>query len=111
MAYNFKPTLEVEALDSVFIFGPADKAIPKIIQLSIKYQGQEDFNPNEAPADLTEAMCEMFVEAVVDWNIVADDEKVPCTKENKEMFPTTDKIVVAMAYWQQRNTIEEKKEK
>jgi len=111
MAYQFNPVLVIEALDSQFHFGPADKAIPKIIELSMKYQKQEDFDPNSAPADLTEAMEELFIEGVVDWDIEADGQKVPCSVENRKMFPSTDKIVVAMAYWQKRNELEEKKEK
>lgn len=107
--YKLRLKIEVEALDAKFYFGAADKAVCKIIQL---VQGKSGMlETGNVPDDLSEALCELFIEGVVEWNGVVGEDGVEleCTKENKKSFPPEDKLVVASQYWEAKQKLEEKK--
>jgi hypothetical protein len=112
MAYKIRLTLDVEALDAVYTFGCADKALSRVIELSAKYQGDENFNDTDMPADFCVALCELFIEGCIGWkNVMIDEEtELEYSEDNKKNFPTDAKIAVAMAYFAKKLEVEEKKE-
>jgi len=108
MAYTAILRVRVEALEAVWYFQPPDRVLTR---LGARQAGIGDFDTDAPPEELLELMPDMFVEGVVAWDDVLDEDGGPleCTEANRRGIPTTDKIAVVNEYLLRLQAVEAKK--
>lgn len=100
MAYRPKLlTLDVEALGATWHWRTPDRTMV-LMQQHVRRAGLTTIDTENVPDEIATLLPEMFVEGVVGWERVEDDEgrPLPCTEENRRAIPTGDKLAVAGAY-------------
>ena len=110
MAY--RPALEVDVQweGATFRFGAADDAWSKLAAAGARRTVSEACDA-DAPPELIEPLCDLFVEGVVDWEGVegADGNALACTRDSRRRIPSPDKIQIASVYLAKMQELEEKK--
>ena len=102
MAYRPILTVDVEHEDAIFTFKSPDAAMSKLMAITQRCladgmsEADVDLRP---PADLLEALSDIFVEGVIGWTGVEGESKpIECNGGTKRVIPFADKVVIAQGY-------------
>lgn len=115
MPYILTPRPRVEALGAVWIFGDVDEPMRGLVREAARLQAAgfdlSDLSASAPPAELLDPLVDLFREGVVAWEGVLDEEGnvIECTPEARAAVPLQDKLIVALAYLQRDNELQEKK--
>jgi len=106
MAFRPQLTVDVEYEGATFTFKTPDEAMSKVFAITQRCQAEGmdaaaiDAQP---PADLMQAMTQVFVDGVIAWEGVEGEESfIACNGGTKRAIPFEDKVAVANGYLQKR---------
>lgn len=103
MAYRPVLRVRVEWEGAVFWFASPDSALSRFGAAMASVAGLNlpaEVAVTAMPPEVTEALADMFVEGVVDWEGVEAEDGKPlhCSAANRRSIPFADKVLVAAHY-------------
>ena len=110
MAYKPTLTVDVEFEGATFTFKTPDEGLSKLHEATqrCRMAGMSDADiDRNPPADLLQALVQVFVEGVIAWEGVEGEESfVACNGGTKRAIPFADKVAVANLYVQRINELQ-----
>ena len=102
------PKIELDG--AVFSMRYDKDAMMKVVSMGGMMAG---LSIGEIPEEALDALIEMFDRCITGWTGVEDEEGKPIefSQESMELFDPLTKMAVITAYWEQQESIEEKKER